>query len=181
MSYSAAPEPLILSLDGLPEGETEVAAVLPPGALGLAHADYAFREPAQVELRVRRSLDTFMVSGTARTAARGQCCRCLADTDATVQAEITVLYQRKQATADELEAVAEEDDVEIVSPGTRELDLRERVREALVLELPVRVYCRADCLGLCPQCGQDLNQAPCSCAAEQGDPRWQALRNVEFT
>ena len=34
--------------------------------------------------------------------------------------------------------------------------------------------CRPDCLGLCPTCGADRNEEPCTCA-EPGDPRWAAL------
>jgi uncharacterized protein len=180
MSRSAGTDPLSVLLDGLPEGETAVAASLPPVALDLAHGEYTFPAPVQVELSIRRSVETFLVAGTARTSAAGECCRCLAPTSVPLEAQLSVLFQRKEATADELEAVAEEDEVEIISPGTRELDLHELVREALVLELPVRVYCRPDCRGLCSQCGKDLNQGPCACQQEHADPRWQALKDVHF-
>ena len=92
---------------------------------------------------------------------------------------IELLLQRKEASTEELEAVAEEDIVRIVDPGTREFDLRESLRDALSMELPVRVYCDADCKGLCATCGQNLNEAPCECAAETSDPRWEALAKLK--
>ena len=38
----------------------------------------------------------------------------------------------------------------------------------------LRVLCRDECRGLCPQCGQNLNTASCDCAPP-ADPRWDAL------
>ena len=40
-------------------------------------------------------------------------------------------------------------------------------KNALVLELPYRVLCREDCRGLCPKCGKNLNEGPCTC--QEGD------------
>jgi uncharacterized protein len=42
----------------------------------------------------------------------------------------------------------------------------------------LKVTCRADCKGLCPQCGKNLNQEQCSCSREVEDPRWAALKDV---
>jgi uncharacterized protein len=60
-----------------------------------------------------------------------------------------------------------------------ELDLRAWGRDALVLALPlpVTILCRPQCLGLCPECGIDLNTAPPDHGHERApDPRWSALR-----
>jgi uncharacterized protein len=35
--------------------------------------------------------------------------------------------------------------------------------EVISLALPVKPLCREDCAGLCPRCGTDRNEAPCSC------------------
>ena len=48
-----------------------------------------------------------------------------------------------------------------LSQGT--IDLREDVRQALLLSVPVRSLCKSDCLGLCPQCGKNLNEGFCAC------------------
>ncbi|MFQ5826320.1 MAG: DUF177 domain-containing protein [Dehalococcoidia bacterium] len=46
------------------------------------------------------------------------------------------------------------------------LDLAETVRQQGVIAMPLKPLCRPDCAGLCPSCGQDLNQGPCSCPSE---------------
>jgi uncharacterized protein len=47
--------------------------------------------------------------------------------------------------------------------------------EQLQLNVPMKPLCRADCKGLCPECGADLNEGACSCAETRVDPRWEAL------
>src|SRR4051794_19747281 len=39
------------------------------------------------------------------------------------------------------------------------VDLGAWARDALALTLPAQVLCRPECLGLCPECGTDLNSA----------------------
>ena len=59
--------------------------------------------------------------------------------------------------------------------GARSLDLRPAVREEWLLAAPAFVLCREDCKGLCPRCGADLNEGPCSCTKTEIDPRWASL------
>lgn len=180
MSVDATTGRLVLELDEIEEGVTQLDAQVTSEALELEDAYYTFGQPAFVHLEVHRALETFTLAGTVETRVRGECCRCLAETELQVRAELRLLFQRKEATQDELEAVAEEEAVEILPPGARELDLTCHVRDAILLELPLRIYCRPDCRGLCPHCGKDLNQGPCGCTEEQTDPRWEALRNIKF-
>jgi uncharacterized protein len=57
-----------------------------------------------------------------------------------------------------------------------EIDLGEILREHLALEIPIRYLCSESCKGLCPQCGQNLNSAACSCVPIKGDPRLAVLK-----
>src|SRR5574341_1254798 len=58
------------------------------------------------------------------------------------------------------------------------VDLRPAVREELILAVPRFVECRADCRGLCPRCGKDLNAGPCGCPPAT-DLRWAALASLK--
>jgi len=40
------------------------------------------------------------------------------------------------------------------------------------------VTCREDCKGLCPHCGQNLNEGQCSCSVTLEEPRWAALKEI---
>jgi uncharacterized protein len=62
-----------------------------------------------------------------------------------------------------------------------ELDVKAWARDALALALPTQIVCRADCLGLCPICGENLNEAGADHAHEpEPDPRWAALRELKL-
>ncbi len=167
-----------LVLDDFEEGWTELETPLPAAALDLRDRNLDFSPLVWVRLAVQRFLQTFTVKGTVAFEVNGECCRCLAAVRQPLEAEVKVLIQRREATADLLEATAEEEDVEIVDPGAKVVDLTGRVRDAVALELPMRVYCREDCKGLCSSCGQDLNAGECGCSQEWTDPRWEALAGL---
>lgn len=40
------------------------------------------------------------------------------------------------------------------------------IREAVVVNIPDRIFCSEDCKGLCPVCGKNLNLHKCSCNIE---------------
>ena len=61
-----------------------------------------------------------------------------------------------------------------------ELDLRAWARDALVLALPAQITCRPDCAGLCPQCGENLNEHPDHAHEREPDPRWAKLSELKF-
>lgn len=58
------------------------------------------------------------------------------------------------------------------------LDLREAVRQYILMSEPAKPLCRPNCRGLCPNCGADLNEGACRCTTE-GDSRWQALAGLK--
>lgn len=58
------------------------------------------------------------------------------------------------------------------------LDLTEAIRQYTLLVTPMKPLCREDCAGLCPDCGQNLNQNPCDCLAQAIDPRWSNLSKL---
>ena len=55
------------------------------------------------------------------------------------------------------------DSDDLIEVKTGELDLDSLMREDILLELPTKFLCREDCKGLCPKCGKNLNDGPCSC------------------
>jgi uncharacterized protein len=62
-----------------------------------------------------------------------------------------------------------------------ELDVHAWARDALALALPSKIVCDADCQGLCPVCGENLNQADPGHAHEaEPDPRWAKLSELKF-
>jgi uncharacterized protein len=61
------------------------------------------------------------------------------------------------------------------------LDLEPTLREQILLALPMDALCGEGCKGLCPSCGQNLNEATCDCRADVADPRWAKLRELKLS
>jgi uncharacterized protein len=107
-----------------------------------------------------------------RFAARlsGACMRCLEP--ATPEFDIDAREISQPGEGEELESPYVESGV---------LDLRGWARDALALMLPAAVLCRADCAGLCPTCGENLNLVEQPHVHERGpDPRWAKLSELRF-
>lgn len=57
------------------------------------------------------------------------------------------------------------------------LDVDELALSDILLALPTKMLCEEDCKGLCPFCGQNLNQSHCNCK-KPVDPRLEALMQL---
>jgi uncharacterized protein len=99
------------------------------------------------------------------------CRRCLANATVHVQDEAHVIFA--EAGRDE----TDDPDVQVLDERSNEIDLRPMVREQWLLNVPSYAECREDCKGICPNCGKDLNEGPCTCPQAR-DTRWDALRKL---
>ncbi len=114
---------------------------------------------------------------TAEIPYTGPCARCLAEVSGT----FTMPFERTVVTEGTLTEEQLEDNVDeyvVVEDGI--LDIDDAVREALILSFPLRLLCREDCPGLCPQCGKPLADGPCGCQKKEIDPRWAILKTLKF-
>lgn len=73
-------------------------------------------------------------------------------------------------------------DEELISPYVEDetVDVGAWAREALSLTLPPQLLCRGDCAGLCPDCGENLNDSPGHEHPREPDSRWARLRELEL-
>ena len=58
------------------------------------------------------------------------------------------------------------------------LDVTELLRDELLAGQPMKNLCKADCKGLCPVCGANLNDGDCGCDKHIVDPRLAALKAI---
>jgi len=58
------------------------------------------------------------------------------------------------------------------------INISELVRQYALVELAEGNLCQPDCKGLCPECGQNLNQGSCSCKHTFTDPRLSVLTQL---
>ena len=114
--------------------------------------------------------------------ASAPCARCLKQTTLAISDDLRYLYYSSGLEFGK-DTRLESDDgfmpVEVDFFG-RTLDLAPQIWETLLLLFPSKVLCREDCAGLCPRCGADLNEGPCSCGGEELDPRLEVLRGIKL-
>ena len=127
-------------------------------------------------VKLLRTGRDILVTGSLTTTIQKVCGRCLTDFTAPISVELeeeffptldvsTGAILPTDANADEANRIDEH----------HILDLWEVVRQEMLLASDDILYCRPDCKGLCPHCGQDRNVNPCTCQDEIIDPRWSGL------
>lgn len=128
-------------------------------------------ESVPVRLDVSRPSNGYAFRLRFGLRIEGPCMRCLGD--AAVEAEVDAREIDQSDT----------DDEELHSPYVVDagLDVGRWAHDAAVLALPARVLCRADCAGLCPACGESLNDADPAdhVHGETVDPRWAKLDELK--
>ena len=128
-------------------------------------------EDLALELRLESVVEGVLVTGTAVTRADGECVRCLDPLQETVEADLQELYVYPDVE------VEGEDPDEVLRLQGDLVDLRQVLRDAVVLAMPLLPLCREDCPGLCPACGARLAEDPEHDHAAT-DPRWAALQKM---
>lgn len=156
---------LQLRLVGLPAGHSTQS-----GRLEFVTRDAADEEEPyalEVACDVETMGSRILVRGEVRGTAQSTCHRCLRTFARGLVTGFEVTLQKGVTAADS-------EDIVSVPENAAEYDLAPHVREAVILEEPIRLLCRTDCKGLCPRCGGDLNLGSCGCGAS-ADPRWAPL------
>ncbi len=102
-------------------------------------------------------------------AIAGPCMRCLEPAAPVIEVD-----------AREIDQPGGGEELESPYVDGEELDLRRWAHDAFALALPAQVLCRADCAGLCPRCGVNLNADPDHAHEPEKDPRWAALDALTF-
>jgi uncharacterized protein len=152
-----------------------------PGGVSFEGQHFSFPDGLSVTAKVQW-LEESLLSVRLSLAAslEGQCARCLADAVLAISDDLMYLYYSRGLELGK-ETELQSDDgfmpVEIDYWG-RTLNLADQVWESLLVLLPVKLLCREDCAGLCPYCGADLNEGPCSCVPGEADPRLEVLREA---
>ena len=167
-----------IDLDSLGREPHQFEAVFTDAEIA-AESGTSFPNGVQVKGRIDKTEGRIVVSGTIAALVNVDCTRCLEPVELDMDFPFSSVYVHTEdfASDKENEISGEDLDIDVLSGET--LDLAEVVREQLLLEMPVQVFCSEDCNGLCERCGANLNIAECGCGEDDIDPRWAALKNLK--
>lgn len=143
--------------------------------------DFEFDEP---EVHIQPDMDLLDVKGRVRVSrtAKGllvrtnleakmtvECGRCLTHFEQPLKVDFTELYAFSPKTAT---------DTGLLLPESGRIDLAPLVREEMFLAVPISPFCSPECKGLCPICGENLNETVCNHEDENIDPRLAILKSL---
>ncbi len=143
----------------------------PLSASGRAEVIHEHRGPKEIVADIRLR---------GRYAGRFQvpCARCIEPVEIPQAAEFDLIFRPIGADSGAAERSISAPETEIGYYQKDSLALEDVLREQVLLSLPVRTLCKADCKGLCPRCGANRNNQECSCDVGPSDPRWEALAGL---
>ena len=130
--------------------------------------------PIAFGLEARDEGDSIVVDGWLHAIPRLVCSRCLDSTPHIVRRDYRLIFETREAPPDVDETELDDVDLDTDDYPSEGLDLRPILAEQVLLDLPMKPLCGDDCLGLCAQCGKNLNHERCDCEAPV-DPRLSAL------
>ncbi|OGX46600.1 MAG: hypothetical protein A3G38_00585 [Omnitrophica WOR_2 bacterium RIFCSPLOWO2_12_FULL_51_8] len=112
-------------------------------ALDLETEEVKFRGPVKIRADVSKITNALSVNLDVEALMHTRCGRCLEEFDTPLRKRLSLNYS--------------------VGRQEREIDLGPDIREEIILGYPIKPLCRADCRGLCPECGKNLNEGECDC------------------
>lgn len=108
----------------------------------------------------------FAVSCTITGCFTVPCARCLSPVTLDYDTEIDFRFTSGESVDEALCATGDT------------LDFTQAVAGAIRADIPIRVVCKEDCSGLCPVCGNNLNERVCGCEKELLNP--VMLKNIDI-
>ena len=165
-----------------------------PAPAGIGDEISGIKEGTPVHVRgsFDSIVDGLIFTGRLTAPFVSECTRCLKPIDEDWPVDVTVFFPYESNTRDtkgskdnkeeEVDIIAGQDESEDTYPLLENgawADIEALVRDVYVEALPLQPLCRPDCAGLCPQCGEDLNEHPDHHCDEPADLRFAGLAGLK--
>jgi uncharacterized protein len=122
------------------------------------------------------SLAEIRVAGDLQIRIDGVCDRCAEPAVYSVADHFDLVYLPAAEDSGDGEKELDGAGLEVGYYDGNGLELNDVFREVVLLALPMQLVCQENCRGICPSCGQNLNQQECGCEPKAADDRWSKLR-----
>jgi uncharacterized protein len=169
--------PFIVTLASLAEGVNHLRLEGSAAEADIQTENAEVMGPVVVEGDFVRTDTHVEVQAQVRTGVRQNCGRCLAIVEQAIASPLR-LFCEKQGKREEQRKTTGGDHEGLLYYDGRTLDLREEVRQVVLLEISWHPLCKPDCQGLCPQCGADMNLRDCGCPRRPSPSPWDRLRGL---
>ncbi len=139
------------------------------------HLEFKLKSPLVMVLTIFPQKKGFLIQGTLQGYALFPCDRCLEPAKIEIKSSFDFF---EEFEPQEIELLGER--LLRYVDDHFELNVFQVLWEQFLLALPEKKLCQKNCKGLCPKCGQNLNQGECSCEQDNGDPRLSIFRQLKI-
>ncbi|MBE0410034.1 MAG: DUF177 domain-containing protein [Anaerolineales bacterium] len=119
--------------------------------------------------QITRTPQGLLVQMKMEATSKGECVRCLDEISQPLEIDFTELYAFSPRSVT---------DSGLILAENGQIDLSPLVREYMLLEIPLNPICKAECKGLCPICGENLNESSHDHDDDIIDPRLAGLKKL---
>ncbi len=143
-----------------------------------------FKVPIRTALRALHIGEIIEIEGDVASTVWLPCSRCLKPFETSLNSHFSLTYMRQPVASveddesREIELNAE--DMGMVYFQGDKINLIDTIQEQVLMEFPLRILCKHDCKGLCPNCGADLNETPCDCNPNPSTGKFDALKSLKI-
>jgi uncharacterized protein len=173
---------VFLSIQDLGVKKAHFGVAFPPGEIDFSDAGLTQATPLETEGSAEllaNTLGEIRIKGHVKVRMGADCDRCLEPAEFPVDSDFDLFYQPAEEAAPEEDVEIDAGETEIAFYEGEGIELKDVLREYVLLAMPMRRVCREECQGICPVCGQNRNLVRCGCAAKPVDDRWAALKNLQ--
>jgi uncharacterized protein len=147
-----------------------------PGAIDYHGADFRQVVPLKINATAELLGEDVRIHGQLATTLEASCDRCLGAVKIPIDQDFDLFYRPMETIAKDEEIELPEDELEIGFFSGDGIELADVAREQVILSMPMKVICKAECRGLCPVCRVNLNSTRCECTIPQQDSPFASLR-----
>lgn len=171
---------MIVNLLTIKDAEFKFDFLLKPSEVDLESDEAKLTNDVKVAGKLKKGIAQTDVEGNIIARIEIECSRCLQTAEQSLYFPFNAVFVAPEHYTDEKEAELKADDLDVSITVDDKIDLKELVREQILLAIPAQILCREDCKGLCQECGASRNLIDCRCEEKEVDPRWQGLRELNL-
>ena len=118
---------------------------------------------------ISRTTEGLLVQVKGQAQTELECAYCLESLEQNLQLDFIEVYTFPSHAVE---------DTELILPDDLQINLAPLIREYLLLDIPINPVCKLGCKGLCPICGENLNNSICNHDDEPVDSRLSVLKTL---
>ncbi len=171
---------MIIELLNLEKSPFDFEVSFDAEAINLESETVKLIDEVEVKATLTKHIMKADVEGEIFAEAKTECSRCLTQITEDLRIPFEVSYVEPENYPQAQETELNEDDLSVaILDDENKIDVKELVREQILLNLPEYIYCKKDCKGLCEICAANRNLIDCKCKEKEIDPRWSALQDLK--